>query len=68
MNYKLFLITVFLGWFGADKFYEVGKKAWKIAVVKFLCTLIFVGIIWNIFDLIQIARRKYEVDPREYFA
>ena len=62
MDTGLFLITLFLGWFGIDKFYKGGKSA------KLLCTFIFIGIIWNIFDLIQIARGKYELDFREYFA
>ena len=68
MDTGLFLITLFLGWFGIDKFYKGGKSAWKYFLVKLLCTFIFIGIIWNLFDLIQIARGKYELDFREYFA
>lgn len=68
MDIKLLLITIFLGWFGIDKYVAGGKKAWKIATVKLLSCIIFIGAIWNIYDIIQIARQKYEIDPREYLA
>lgn len=66
-DWKMFLITIFLGWFGVDKFYKGGLKGWKHFLIKFGFTLIFIGIVWNIFDLVQICRGKYQFDAREYF-
>ena len=61
----LFLI----GWFGLEKFYYAKsfKKAWKFVLVKFLYSLILIGLIWNIFDIVQAFRKKYQLDFREYF-
>lgn len=67
-DWKLFVLTLFLGWFGIDKFYVGGGKAWKYFLVKLGANIIFLGIIWNIFDLIMICRKKYQLDAREYFA
>lgn len=65
----LLLFLIFLGWFGGDKFYVAKsfKKDWKFALVKFAYNLIGLGIIWNIFDIIQALRKKYQFDFREYF-
>ncbi|MFA6624543.1 MAG: hypothetical protein WCS80_02115 [Bacilli bacterium] len=65
----LIVILVFLGWFGIDKFYvaKTFKKTWKFALVKFAYSLVLVGILWNIFDIIQAIRNKYQFDFREYF-
>lgn len=65
----LILFLVFLGWFGIDKFYATKSfgKGWKLALVKFAYNLIGLGILWNIFDIIQAIRCKYEIDFREYF-
>ncbi len=69
INWGLFFMTLFLGWFGADKFFYAKQwnKTWKFAAIKFLCTFIIVGIFWNIFDCIQILRKKYKFDFRDYF-
>lgn len=66
----LLLILIFLGWFGIDKFYykKSFKQAWKFFLVKFLYCLIGLGLIWNIFDIVQACRKKYEFDFRDYFA
>lgn len=66
----LLIILFFLGWFGIDKFYVAKsfKKAWKFALVKFLYTIILLGVIWNIFDFVKAIQGKYEFDFREYFA
>jgi TM2 domain-containing membrane protein YozV len=66
---KLILFLVFLGWFGIDKFYAAKsfKGGWKFALVKFLYNIIGLGELWNIFDIIQALRKKYELDFREYF-
>lgn len=65
----LILYLVFLGWFGIDKFYAAKsfKKGWKFALIKLAYTIIGLGILWNIFDIIQAIRKKYELDFREYF-
>lgn len=65
----LLLMLIFLGWFGIDKFYYAKsfKKAWKFALIKFLYSIIGLGILWNIFDIIQAIRLKYQFDFREYF-
>lgn len=65
----LLLMLIFLGWFGIDKFYYAKsfKKAWKFALIKFLYNIIGLGILWNIFDIIQAIRLKYQFDFREYF-
>lgn len=70
IDLSLFFMTFFLGIFGADKFYyaKTWKKTWKFALIKFLSTLIFIGILWNIFDCIMILCRKYQFDFRDYFA
>ena len=66
------VILVFLGWLGIDKIYykfrnHVNASWWKFWLVKFGYNLIFVGILWNIFDIIQYCRHKYEYDFRDYF-
>ena len=65
----LLVFLIFLGWFGADKFYVAKsfKGGWKFALVKFLYSIILLGLIWNIFDIIQALRKKYQFDFREYF-
>lgn len=67
IDWKLFALTFFLGWFGIDKFYKGGLKAWKFFLVKLGFTVILLGIFWNIFDLVMIIRKKYQLDGREYF-
>ncbi len=67
INWKMFFFTLFLGWFGVEKFYYGGGKAWKLFLVKLGFMVIFLGIFWNIFDLIMILRGKYQNDAREYF-
>ncbi len=66
---KLLIFLIFLGWFGIDKFIAAGsfKAGWKFALVKFLYNLIVLGMLWNIFDIIQCIRKKYELDFRNYF-
>lgn len=59
-DYKLFLIALFLGWFGVDKFY---KKATKLGIIKLLTTFVVVGIVWNFYDLYCIATNKYKLHP-----
>lgn len=65
----LIVFLVFLGWFGIDKFYfaKSFKKAWKFALIKLAYTLIGLGIIWNIFDIVMAFKKKYQFDFREYF-
>lgn len=61
-NLKLFLITLFLGWFGIDKLYN---KSTKFFLIKLVATLLVVGVIWNIYDLVCIVLGKYKVNPFE---
>lgn len=63
------LILIFLGWLGIDKFVYVKsfRKGWKYALVKLAYTIILLGVLWNIFDIIQYFRGKYEFDFRDYF-
>jgi len=70
IDWGLFAITFFLGWLGIDKFYyfKSFKLAWKFAIVKLAFTFVFVGILWNIWDLIMILLKRYQVDAREYWA
>lgn len=66
----LFLVVlIFLGWLGIDKFVYTKsfKKGWKFAIVKLAYNIILLGVLWNIFDIIQYCRGKYELDFRDYF-
>ena len=67
-NVGLFFATLFLGWLGIDKFIAKMnfKQAWKMACVKLLANFVFIGIVWNIIDLIMICCGRYEFDPRDY--
>lgn len=56
----LFLICLFLGWFGIDKLY-MGDV--KLFVVKLLLNFILVGAIWNIYDIITSALGTYKLNP-----
>ncbi len=56
----LFLITLFLGWFGIDKLY-MGNT--KLFVIKFLLLFVVIGAIWNIYDIICAALGKYKLNP-----
>lgn len=62
-------VLIFLGWFGIDKiFYAKSFKAsWKFFIVKLAYTIILLGVLWNIFDIIQYCRHRYQFDFREYF-
>ena len=69
MNCELALILCFLGWFDIYKLYVHGfKKGWKVALVKFLANIIFIGEIWNIVDIVMFILKRYEFDPRDYLA
>ena len=65
----LLLVLIFLGWLGIDNFLAPGsfKKSWKFMVVKLAYNIILLGVLWNIFDIIQYCRGKYELDFRDYF-
>lgn len=56
----LFLIVLFLGWFGIDKLY---KGDTKLFIIKLLLNLIVVGMIWNIYDLVCVVLGKYKLNP-----
>ena len=56
----LFLITLFLGWFGIDKLY---MGSLKLCIIKLLLNLCIVGEIWNIYDLICICLGRYKLNP-----
>lgn len=66
----LIVMLFFLGWLGMDKFYYTKnfKKGWKFALVKLAYNIIFIGVVWNIFDIVKAFQGKYELDAREYFA
>ncbi len=57
----LFLICLFLGWFGIDKLYM--KGTWKLALVKFLLNFLIIGEIWNIYDIICACMGRYKLNP-----
>jgi hypothetical protein len=65
----LLLLLFTVGWLGFEKFYagKTFRRSWKFWLVKFLYCLIGVGLIWNIFDIVQAFRKKYQLDFREYF-
>ena len=56
----LFLITLFLGWFGIDKLY---MGSFKLFIIKLLLNLCIIGEIWNIYDLICIIIGRYKLNP-----
>ncbi len=59
-DWVLFLIVLFFGWLGVDKFY---KKDCKMGVWKLLLNLVVVGEVWNIYDLVCVILGKYKVNP-----
>ena len=59
-NLILFLICLFLGWFGIDKLY---KGDVKLFVIKLLLNFVIVGEIWNIYDIVCAALGKYKLNP-----
>ncbi len=63
------LVLIFLGWFGIDKIVYAKSFAvsWKFFLVKFAYSLIGVGLLWNIFDIVQYCRHRYQFDFRNYF-
>lgn len=66
VNLGLVFIIFFLGWFGVDKFYTLGKKGWKLFILKLLANCIGIGELWNIVDFIMALCKKYKADPRDY--
>ena len=56
----LFLICLFLGWFGIDKLY-MGDV--KLFVIKLLLNLCLVGEIWNIYDIVCSILGSYKLNP-----
>ncbi len=63
------LVLIFLGWFGIDKIFYARsfRQSWKFFFVKFAYLLIGLGIFWNIFDIVQYCRHRYQFDFRDYF-
>ena len=59
-NIILFLICLFLGWFGIDKLY---KGDVKLFVIKLLLNFVLIGEIWNIYDIVCAALGKYKLNP-----
>ena len=66
IDWLLIVVIVFLGWLGIDKFYFGKKDGWKTFLVKLLATCAFVGVIWNIVDLIMALFKKYRLNPLYY--
>lgn len=60
INWILFLIVLFGGWFGLDKLY---MKNTKFFLYKLLSTLVVLGVIWNLYDLVCVLLNKYQVNP-----
>jgi len=56
----LFLIILFLGWFGIDKLY---KSSVKLFLIKLLLNFLIIGWFWNIYDLIMCILGKYKLNP-----
>lgn len=56
----LFLICLFLGWFGIDKLY---KGSVKLFVIKLLLNFFIIGEIWNIYDIVTAALGTYKLNP-----
>ena len=59
-NFLLFIIVLLFGWFGIDKLYF---KNWRLCLVKLFTSLIVVGIIWNLYDLVCVILNRYKVNP-----
>ncbi len=57
---SLFLICLFLGWFGIDKLYKGNKK---LFLIKLLLNFVVVGEIWNIYDIICSCIGRYKLNP-----
>ena len=66
IDWVLVVLIFFLGWLGIDKFYYDKNNGWKYFLVKLLCTCIFIGVIWNIIDLIMTLLKKYRLDFLDY--
>ncbi len=62
----LFLIILFFGWLGVDKFYVMKSAGWKLFLIKLISNMCAIGELWNILDLIMCIIKKYKADPREY--
>jgi hypothetical protein len=59
-DWIFFLVVLFLGWLGVDKFI---KGSWKLGLLKLVLSVVVVGIVWNIYDLICICRGNYRLSP-----
>lgn len=59
-DWKLFLIVLFGGWLGLDKLY---KKDVKMFVIKLISTILIVGILWNLYDIICVILNRYKINP-----
>lgn len=70
INWVLFTVALLLGFLGLDKIYAAHgfKEGWKFALVKLGFNLIFVGVIWDVWDVVMVLLCKYQLDAREYFA
>ncbi len=66
IDWILVLVIFFGGWLGLDKFYALKSAGWKLCLIKLFSTVIGLGVLWNILDLIMELCRLYRADPREY--
>ncbi len=59
-DFGFFIIVLLLGWFGIDK---LVKRNWRMCLIKFFSTIIVVGVIWNLYDIVCVLIKKYKVNP-----
>jgi len=62
-RFLVFIVCLFLGWLGIDKLIVGGFGEWKVALIKLVLTPIFVGIIWNLYDMVCAIIGNYQINP-----
>lgn len=59
-DYVLFLVCLFLGWFGIDKLL---RGSISIFIIKLFLFPLVVGVIWNLYDIICVCLGRYKLNP-----
>lgn len=66
----LLLLCIFVGYLGLDKLYfdRASKESVFWFACKLICSIIIIGVIWNILDIIFCLLGKYKLNPIYYFS
>lgn len=59
-NFGFFIVVLLFGWFGIDKFL---MRNFRLGLIKFLSTLLGVGVVWNLYDIVCVLINKYKTNP-----